>query len=53
MSDDQDSDERDQITKNYDEIVTGDIEVFKLGNLVQRKMMIILRNNVLKIIGWI
>ena len=33
MSDDKNSDERDQISKNDEEIVTGEIEVFKLGKL--------------------
>ena len=32
MSDDKESDERDRISKNDEEIVTDDIEVFKLGN---------------------
>ena len=32
ISDDKDSDERDQIIKNYEERVTDDIEVLKLGN---------------------
>ena len=33
MSDDKESDERDQISKNDEERVTDDIEVFKLGKL--------------------
>ena len=32
MSDDKEYDERDQISKNYEEKVTEDIEVLKLGN---------------------
>ena len=50
---DKDSDERDQISKNNEEIVTDDIEVFKLGKLFQRKIMTILKNNMMKEIGWI
>ena len=37
MSDDKDSDERDQISKKYIERVTDDIEVFKLGKLISKK----------------
>ena len=33
MSDDKEYDERDQISKNYEEKVTEDIEVLKLGKL--------------------
>ena len=37
MRDDKDSDERDQINKNDEEIVTDDIEVLKLGNWSSRE----------------
>ena len=37
MSDDRGSDERYQTSKNDQEIVTGDIEVFKLGKLSSKK----------------
>ena len=37
MSDDKKSDERDQISKNYEEKVTEDIEVLKLGKLSLQK----------------
>ena len=37
MSDDKEYDERDQIGKNCEEKVTGDIEVFKLGKLSSHK----------------
>ena len=37
MSDDKDSDERYQMNKNYEERVTNDIEVLKLGKLGLRK----------------
>ena len=37
MSDDRESDERDQRSKNDQEIVTDDIEVFKLGTLSSKK----------------
>ena len=53
MSDDKESDERYHISKNYEERVTDDVEVLKQGNLFQRKMMTILRNNMLKEIEWI
>ena len=36
-SDDKEYDEIDQISKNDEERVTDDMEVFKLGNWVQRK----------------
>ena len=45
MSDDKDYNERDQISKNYEEKVNSDIEVFKLGKLISMK---ILRNNIMK-----
>ena len=38
MSDKKDSDERYQIDKNYEERVTNNIELLKLGNLVRRKI---------------
>ena len=37
MSDYKDSDERDQIDENYEERVTGHIEVLKLGKLSYKK----------------
>ena len=37
MSDDKDSDERDQISKKYIERLTDEIEVFKLGKLISKK----------------
>ena len=37
MSDDKDSDERYQISKNDEEIVTDVIEVLKLGKLISQK----------------
>ena len=37
MSDDKEYDERDQIVKKDEEIVTDDIEVFKLGKLSSKK----------------
>ena len=37
MSDGKDSDERDQISKNYEETVTDVIEVLKLGKLSSQK----------------
>ena len=37
MSDDKESDERDQISKNDEEIVTDDIEVLKLRKLISQK----------------
>ena len=37
MSDDNESDERDQISKNDEEKVTDDIEVLKLGKLSSKK----------------
>ena len=37
MSDEKDSDERYQIDKNDEEIVTNDIEVLKLGNFGSEK----------------
>ena len=39
MSDDKDSDERYQISKNDEEIVTDVIEVLKLGKLISQKNM--------------
>ena len=37
MSDDKEYDERDQISKNNEEKVTDNIEVFKLGKLSSKK----------------
>ena len=37
MRDGKESDERDQISKNYEERVTDDIEVLKLGKLSSKK----------------
>ena len=37
MSDDKYSEERDQTSKNHEEKMTEDIEVFKLGKLSSRK----------------
>ena len=37
ISGDKESDERDQISKNYWEILTDDIEVFKLGKFSSKK----------------
>ena len=37
MSDQKDSDERDHMDKNHEEIVTNDIEVLKLGKLGSQK----------------
>ena len=53
MSDDKESDERDQISKNDEEKVTKDIEVLKLGKLSLQKIQTVLRNNLMKQIGWI
>ena len=39
MSDDKESDERDQISKNYEEKLTEDIEFLKLGKLSSQKNM--------------
>ena len=38
MSDDKESDERDQISKNDEEIVTDDIEVLKMGKLSSQRI---------------
>ena len=46
--DDKESDERDQISKNYEEKETADIEVLKLGKLGSQKKMTILRKNLIK-----
>ena len=48
MSDDKDSDERYQKSKNYEEKVTEDIEVLKLGKLISQKKMDILKDNTMK-----
>ena len=48
MCDDKDSDEWYHISKNDEEKVTNDIEVLKLVNWVQRKMMTIFRKNMMK-----
>ena len=53
MIDDKDSDERYHIDKNYEERVTYDIEVLKLGNWVCRKIQTILRKNLIEEIGFI
>ena len=37
MSEDKDSDERDHISKNDEEILTDDIEVLKMGKLSTKK----------------
>ena len=43
MGYDKDSDERYQISKDDEGRFTDDIEVFKMVNLIQRKMMTIFR----------
>ena len=53
MSDDKYSGEKYQIDKNDKEIVTSDIKVFKLGNLICRKIQTMLRKNLMQEIGWI
>ena len=37
MSNEKESDERDQISKDYEEKVTDDIKVLKLGKLIPQK----------------
>ena len=46
--DDKESDERYQINENEEEILNTDIEFLLLGNLVRRKIFIILKNNMMK-----
>ena len=53
MIDDKDSDERYHIDKNYEERVTYDIEVLKLGKLGLQKIYTILRKNLIEEIGCI
>ena len=53
MSYDKEYDERYQIDKNDDEILTNYIEILKLVNWVNRKILTILRKNLMKEIGWI
>ena len=53
MSDDKDSYERYQISKNDEEKVTDVIEVLKLGRLSSQKIQTMLRNNMMKVIEWI
>ena len=52
MSYDKDSDEKYQKSKNDEERVTGDIEVFTLGKFSSKKMRTILRKNLMKEIIW-
>ena len=52
ISDEKDSDERDQKSKNDEERLTEYIKVYKLGTWVQIKIMITLRNNQMKETGW-
>ena len=49
--DDKESDERYQINENEEEILNTDIEFLILGNLVRRKIFIILTKNATKAIG--
>ena len=51
MSDDKDSDERYQISKNDEEIVTEDIEVLKLEKLSSQKNIDNTEKNLVKEIG--
>ena len=53
MSDDKKYDERDEINKNYEEKVTEDIEVLKLGKLSLQKNKDNIEKNVMKEIVWI
>ena len=53
MSDDNESDERDQIGKNDEENLTEDIEVLKLGKSSSQKNIDKIENNLMKEIGWI
>ena len=49
ISDEKDSDERDQKSKNDEERSTEYIKVYKLGTWVQIKIMITLRNNLMQL----
>ena len=53
MIDDKESDERNHINKNYEEKVTEDIEVLKLGKLSLQKNKDNIEKNVMKEIVWI
>ena len=48
MSDDKESDESDQISENYEEKVTEDIEVLKLGKLILQKNIDNIEKNLMK-----
>ena len=48
MIDDKKYDERDQISKNYEEKVTEDIEVLKLRKVSSQTNKTILRKNMMK-----
>ena len=52
MSDDKKYDERDEINKNYEEKVTEDIEVLKLGKLSQQKNIENIQKKMMKEIVW-
>ena len=53
MIDNKKSDERDQMSKNYEEIVSEDIKVFKLGKLSSQKYIDNIEKYITKEIGWI
>ena len=53
MSDGKDSDERDEIYKNYEEILTNNIEVLKMEIWVRKKIQTILRNNLMIKSKWV
>ena len=53
MSNEKKYDERDLISKNYEEKITEDIEAFKLGKLISQKNIDNIENNMMKVIGWI
>ena len=53
MSDDKDSDERDQISKNDEEKVTEHIDVLKLGKLSSQKHIDNIEKHMIKEIRWI
>ena len=48
MSDDKDSDERDQMSKNYEIKLSDIIEHLKPGKLSSHKIYTMLRNNMIK-----
>ena len=52
MSDDKEYDKIDQMSKNYEERVTEDIEVLKLGKLSLQKSIDNIEKNLMKENGW-